>query len=89
MTWLMRVVAPFVDGLIRRALQNKKTTVGGVGLGAAVTAILLYLESQGCDVSTVSWMGVIPVIQGAYSTDADKTLDRTVGDDAHDEAGQG
>lgn len=89
MTWWMRVAAPFLDGLIQRTLQNKKTTAGGVGIGAAVTAVILYLESQGCDVSSVKWMGLIPVIQGAYSTDADKTLDRTVGDDEHDKAGQG
>lgn len=89
MNWLIKMFGGFVDQAFQRSVKNWKTTAGGVGAAAAFELILNELTRQGCDLETIRPMGLFMVVQGLWSTDANKTVARTEGDDAHDAAGQG
>lgn len=96
MNWLMSFALRLLDSSIQRAFGkgNRTTTISGFAGSGAILAMLEYLETQmGCNLGQFKLAAVVPLLQGALTTGngqvVPKVIARTVGDDAHDQAGQG
>lgn len=63
-----------------RIAHNPKTTVGGVSITALLTAVWYQVMQQAhCDFSQIQWAGIVtstvmPLVMGAFATDANKTV---------------
>ena len=99
MKWLLGIGLRFLDSTLQRAIApgNRLQTIGGVAGGAGILATMSYMETHmGCNFGEFKLAALIPLIQGAGATGngvaVPKVLAkeaRTIGDDAHDQAGQG
>lgn len=75
MTWLITMCKPIINSAIQRIVKNPKSTTAGA-TGGVLVPVIAYLETQGCALATLDYVGLGAVIfgWGALSTDADKAL---------------
>lgn len=73
-----------LQGWWNQAVQSPRSTFHGVGSAAVVVGVIEYIgQTLHCDLTQLDFLALINLWQGGNAGD------RTVGDAAHDQAGQG